>query len=65
MNSLEKAILEKLKTSLVESTKTKWNSGYLEDWVEYAKKMKNTVLNSISVMEALLNESTTEEKEKN
>jgi len=64
MNSLEKAILQKLKTSLAESTKHSWETGYFEDWVEHAKKMKNTILNSISVMDAMLNEPTEKEPEK-
>jgi len=61
MTSLEKSILEKLKNSLIASTKTSWESGNLDDWTAWAKKMRTTIANSASVMDAMLEEPTKEE----
>ena len=63
MTSLEKAILQNLKKSLLESTKTEWKSGYLEDWADFAGIMINTINNSVAIMDAMLNEPTEPEKE--
>jgi hypothetical protein len=63
MNSLEKAVLQNLRKTLVDSTNTKWEVGYFDDWNKWAREMKTTILNSVSTMDALLNEPTTTEKE--
>jgi len=61
MNSLEKSILKNLKITLVESAKVTFKDGYLDEWVDFANKMKTTINNSVSIMDALLNEPTEKE----
>ncbi len=63
MKALEKAVLQSLKNSLVEATRKNWNRGDVEDWAKCARNMETTILNSVSIMDAMLNEPTEPEKE--
>jgi len=63
MKALEKAVLQSLKNSLVEATRKNWSRGDVEDWAKYGRNMETTILNSVSIMDAMLNEPTEVEKD--
>ena len=54
MNATEKIILKQIIENLEISTKTKWTSGYLDDWTEYAKKMHHAIRNNNNILKSLL-----------
>ncbi len=63
MKSLEKAILQNLRNLLQECTRKNWSRGDVEDWAKYGRNMETTILNSVSIMDAMLNEPTENETE--
>lgn len=62
MNPTEKIVLKQLSQTLHNSTATKWNTGYLDDWTAHARKMHHAIDASVSVIDGLLSLPTEEPK---
>ena len=65
MNSTEKIIIKKIINNLESSSYRNFNSGDIDDWRDYARRMKNGVDNSISMLHGLIEASEVEEDPKN
>ena len=54
MNNSEIEILKALRKNLSDATNVDWSYGYLDDWVDWAEQMKTIILNSVSIIDALV-----------
>ncbi len=63
MTTTERLVLTELINNLENSTKTDWKTGWFDDWVEFAKKMQNTINNSVPIMKQLVSEENNPVKE--
>ena len=63
MTKTEKLVLKNLINSLNESTVTTWESGYMEEWSTWARKMRDTIKTSTSVLDALVSDENPEQSE--
>ncbi len=56
MTPLEKNILKTIKKNLLLSTQTSWKSGNLDDWSEFAERMKNSIMESANLFDTLISD---------
>lgn len=56
MKNLEINIVKSVIKNLKDSTKVSWSYGDLQDWTDWAKKMRGSIKNNVSVLETLLEE---------
>lgn len=56
MTITERLVIKELVESLNKSTETSWTSGYLNDWIDWAKKMKAVIQTSTPILEKLSSE---------
>ena len=54
MTSLEKDLLIRLRDTLSKSTEVEWEIGDLEDWSDWARKMKNNIKTACVVFDAMI-----------
>lgn len=54
MTQIEKDIIEAVIENLDDSTYTSWESGDLQKWVDYARKEKAAIRQSIKVLQTLI-----------
>jgi hypothetical protein len=53
MNPTEKAILKKVIQNLDGCTRVGWSQGDINDWTDWAKKMRTTIQNNVPVLQGL------------
>lgn len=58
MTKLERNILKTIKQNLIDASNTSWTSGDHDQWVIWARKMKNTINSETAILETLLSEIT-------
>ena len=63
MTQTEKLIVKNLIKSLKDSTDAGWNSGDIHDWSDWAGKMRNVILTSTGVLDALVSDENPTQKE--
>lgn len=56
MKNSEKQLIKALVDELKKSTKTEWNTGDLEKWSTWAKKMRDTINTSVSILSTMAND---------
>lgn len=56
MNKSEKLILKSVVDSLEKTTNAGWETGYLDDWSTWARKMQRTIITSVPVMNAMMSD---------
>jgi len=49
-------MLKRIATNLKNTTNIWWTSGGLEEWSEWAKKMKHSINDSVSLIEEMIKE---------
>ena len=54
MNATEKAILKTTIENLENSAQTSWTRGELQEWVEWARRMRDTIMNNTSIINSML-----------
>lgn len=54
MNTTEKAVLTTAVRNLENSAQTSWTRGELEEWVEWARRMRDTIMNNTSIIKSML-----------
>lgn len=55
MNATEKVVVNTVIVNLENSTNVSWDeSGDLQDWVDYARKMRHAILNNSSILRSML-----------
>ena len=54
MNATEKAVLITAIGNLENSAQTSWTRGELEQWVEWARRMRDTIMNNTSIIKSML-----------
>ena len=67
MNNTEKIVLRSIIKRLSEVSNAPWNpdiGGDIEDWADWAKRMKATILSINTILEDLSEEDSDEEKDK-
>ena len=62
MDTTEKKVLKSLCKNLSDSTVTSWVQGYMDDWTKFARTMKNTIHNSVNIIEELIKEDDVKDK---
>ena len=61
MDATERKVIKRISKNLQNSTQTLWSTGNFAEWVEYAKKMKQSISESTSLINDLIEDE--EEKE--
>lgn len=62
MTDIERNLLENIKKNLLNSINKDWGVGDVDDWYDYAHKMKHAIENSVPILETLISkEKNTEE----
>jgi len=56
MTQLEQDLLANIKVSLIESTEKDWEYGHVEEWSDYAKKMRNNIKLACTVFDVMINQ---------
>ncbi len=56
MTTIERNILNKIILNLENSTEKDWKYGDIDDWNKYAKQMKASIDNSITILSTLTSE---------
>ena len=55
MDETNKQIIQDVANQLNNSITTNWSSGDLEQWSNYAKRMKNTIIAVVPILKTLAN----------
>ncbi len=61
MNSTEKIVIKTIINNLRNSAKTKWTTGDINVWADYAKTMKYIIQTSANILENLTKDETSED----
>jgi hypothetical protein len=56
MKNSEKQLIKALVDELRKSTKTEWNTGDLDKWSTWAKKMRDTINTSVNILSTMAND---------
>jgi hypothetical protein len=64
MEALEKKILKGIIKNLINSTSVLWLTGTTQQWSDHANKMRNSINDSVKLIEAMMNEEEQDEKNK-
>lgn len=63
MTTTERLVLSEIIKNLENSLKTDWETGFMDDWVDFATKMQITIKNSVPIMKQLISEENNPVKE--
>ena len=64
MDKIERKILKGICGNLRASTHTNWSEGDVEKWANWANSMKQAILDSVNIVEKLIEEDEEEKQEK-